>query len=145
MTTLIFIPPACLEHDTGPGHPESDVRLRELLTELSKPRFAGLQWRQAPRADRRQLARVHGFKYISEILASMPKQGRKDADITGTVVSPGSGEAALRAAGAVCAAIDAVMAGEASCMATAKARDSTRTAIWVASARGSAAPGANTP
>ncbi len=42
----------------------------------------------------------------------MPSSGyvRIDAD---TVMSPGSGEAALRAAGAACAAVDAVLAGEA--------------------------------
>jgi acetoin utilization deacetylase AcuC-like enzyme len=42
----------------------------------------------------------------------VPRQGHAAIDAD-TVLSPGSGEAALRAAGAVCAAVDAVMAGEA--------------------------------
>ena len=87
MTTLIFSHPDCLEHDTGPSHPESTARLQDLLKELAKPQCSALQWRQAPRADRRQLARAHGFKYISDMLASVPDERRIDADITGTVMS----------------------------------------------------------
>ena len=113
MTTLVFSHPACLEHDTGPNHPESPDRLRALLDRLSEPGFRALAWREAPRAARHQLARVHGYKYISDLLAAMQDAGWVDYDATGTRISERSEEAALRAAGAVCAAVDAVAAGEA--------------------------------
>jgi acetoin utilization deacetylase AcuC-like enzyme len=55
---------------------------------------------------------VHGEDYIEALLAAVPAEGyvRIDAD---TVMSPASGEAALHAAGAVIAAIDAVLGGAA--------------------------------
>lgn len=108
MTTLIFTHPVCLEHDTGPTHPESAERLRAVLETLAGPDFDALEWRIAPRAERSQLIEVHGIKYVSDVLSSMPETGRVDFDLSGTVVSPASNEAALRAAGAVCAAVDAV-------------------------------------
>ena len=46
------------------------------------------------------------------ILGSIPESGLTDVG-EDTVVSPASGEAALRAAGAVCAAVEAVLAGKA--------------------------------
>ena len=113
MTTLVFTHPACLKHYTGPKHPESPDRLRALLDRLSSPVFSALGWRTAPSAERDQLARVHGYKYISDLLAAMPESGWIDYDVTGTRISEHTEEAALRAAGAVCAAIDAVDAGEA--------------------------------
>jgi acetoin utilization deacetylase AcuC-like enzyme len=113
MTTLLYTHDACLEHDTGPTHPESDERLRELLTALSAPEFNRLRRKSAPQAKRAYLARVHSLKYISDMLAGMPNEGRVDADNTGTVFSPGTGVAALHAAGAVCAAVDAVAMREA--------------------------------
>ena len=113
MTTLIFTHPVCLEHDTGPSHPESAERLRAVLETLAGPDFDALEWRIAPRAERSQLIGVHGIKYISDVLSSMPQQGRVEFDLSGTVVSPASAEAALRAAGAVCAAVDAVALREA--------------------------------
>jgi len=111
MTTLIFTHEACFGHDMGPLHPESPARLKAVLSALETEEFSGLEWRSAPRATREQLERVHPVSYVDSILGQVPKTGvvALDAD---TSLSPGSGEAALRAAGAVCAAVDAVMAGE---------------------------------
>ena len=58
-----------------------------------------------------QIARVHRRAYVEQILAAVPESGRLRLD-PDTAMSPGSGEAALRACGAVCAAVDAVMAGD---------------------------------
>src|SRR5271154_614189 len=112
MTTLLFTHDACLEHDPGPGHPESPDRLRAVRARLEEPDFAALEVRIAPRAAVEQIARVHPLDYVEELLAAMPDRGyvRIDAD---TIASPGTGEAALRAAGAVCAAVDAGVAGRA--------------------------------
>lgn len=112
MTTAVFDHPACLEHDTGFQHPESPERLRAVLEALAKPEFSSLVRRTAHRVHRGQLLRVHDGEYVSGVLADIPQSDRIDYEPTGTVLSPGSGEAALRAAGALCAAVDAVAAGE---------------------------------
>ncbi|MFQ5785415.1 MAG: histone deacetylase family protein [Alphaproteobacteria bacterium] len=112
MTTYLFSHPACLEHDPGAQHPECPDRLRAVLAALDAPKFADLVRREAPRAEKEQLARVHDAAYIDMVLAAVPESGRFHLD-PDTALSPASGEAALRAAGAVCAAVDAVVSGEA--------------------------------
>ena len=112
MTTLLYSHPACLEHDPGAYHPESPDRLRAVLESLSADEFAPLLRREAPLAGRDDIARVHPRDVIDQILAAVPQSGHVGIDAD-TILSPGSGEAALRAAGAVCAAVDAVMTGEA--------------------------------
>lgn len=112
MTTILYSHPACLEHDPGRGHPERPARLRAVLEALEAEAFAALERRQAPRAEREQIARIHPRPFVDRILAEIPSEGHHGFDMD-TIASPGSGEAALRAAGAVCAAVDAVMAGEA--------------------------------
>ncbi len=112
MTTTIFTHDDCLEHDTGPGHPERTERLEVVLEALRGEMFHGrLNWRDAPMATAEQIARVHPLDHMNNIRDSAPASGyaRLDAD---TVMSPGSYHAALRAAGAVCAAVDAVIGGE---------------------------------
>jgi acetoin utilization deacetylase AcuC-like enzyme len=107
----LYTHPACLLHDPGADHPESPARLRAVLAALDAPRFAAVQRTEAPRATREQLLRVHTPEYVDHIFASAPPTGhaRLDPD---TVMSSGSLEAALRAAGAACAAVDAVLGGE---------------------------------
>lgn len=111
MTTALYTHEACLGHDPGPSHPESPARLKSVLSALQGDAFAALDRREAPRATIDQIARVHPHDYVTRVLAHIPKEGaaRLDAD---TIVSPGSGEAALRAAGAACAAVDAVATDE---------------------------------
>jgi acetoin utilization deacetylase AcuC-like enzyme len=111
MTTALFTHSACLGHDPGPSHPERPARLTAVLKALEASEFAALDRREAPRADTEQVARAHSTDYVDAILGAVPAQGRVGLD-PDTYLSPGSGEAALRAAGAVCAAVDAVMAGE---------------------------------
>lgn len=112
MTTLLFTHSSSAEHDTGPGHPERADRIRAVHQTLSADRFDGLVRREAPEADRDMLVRVHDAGYVDALLEAVPEEGfvRIDAD---TVMSPASGEAAQRAAGAICAAIDGVVAGDA--------------------------------
>jgi acetoin utilization deacetylase AcuC-like enzyme len=116
MTTLLYTHPSSLEHDTGPGHPESPARMRGIMTMLEreerKGALDGVERREPPRATREQLERVHTGRYIAAVLSAEPASGyvRLDPD---TVMSQGSGEAGLRAAGAAVAAVDAVLGGEA--------------------------------
>ncbi len=111
MTTLLYTHPACLTHDPGSHHPESPARLRAVLAALDRLEFAALDRREAPQADIEDIARAHPKPFIEEVLAAVPSYGHAGIDAD-TVLSPGSGEAVLRAVGAVCAAVDAVMAGE---------------------------------
>ncbi|BCW90133.1 Histone deacetylase-like amidohydrolase [Alphaproteobacteria bacterium SO-S41] len=112
MTTALFTHFACLDHVTPPGHPESPERLRAVLEALADPAFAALVRGEALRADPETLALIHPKAFISRVLESVPARGLKSID-GDTTLSPGSGEAALRAAGGVIAAVDAVMTGEA--------------------------------
>jgi acetoin utilization deacetylase AcuC-like enzyme len=107
----LYTHPACLRHDPGEGHPESPARLRAVLEALDDPRFTQLERVEAPRVTREQLLRVHEPAYVASIQANAPQGGslRLDPD---TVMSAASLEAAERAAGAVCAAVDAVMGNE---------------------------------
>jgi acetoin utilization deacetylase AcuC-like enzyme len=100
----------CLQHDPGPGHAESPSRLRAVLQALDQDRFAGVDRIEAPRATREQLLRVHTPEHVDRILGIAPASGtvRLDED---TLMSAASAEAGLRAAGAVVAAVDAVMQG----------------------------------
>jgi acetoin utilization deacetylase AcuC-like enzyme len=110
--TILFSHPDCLGHDPGPGHPESPARLRAIATALEAERFAALDRREAPPATREAIALVHPGRYAQAILDAVPASGARAID-PDTILSPGSGEAALRAAGAAIAAVDAVFAGEA--------------------------------
>lgn len=112
MTTLLYSHPICLEHDPGRHHPESPARLRAVLAALEEPEFAGLERREAPEAALADLARVHSRRHIERTLGAIPKSGHVGID-PDTILSPASGAAALRAAGAVVAAVDAVVAKEA--------------------------------
>ena len=112
MTTFLYTHPACLEHDPGRHHPESPARLRAVLAALDDPEFARLERREAPEAALDDLLRVHPRRHVERILGAVPKSGHVGIDAD-TILSPASGAAALRAAGAVVAAVDAVVSKEA--------------------------------
>lgn len=100
---------ACTFHDPGPGHAERPLRL-VAVTEALRENFPGLDWQEAPRASRGQLLRVHDDALLALVLdTAVDGPMALDPD---TVLAPGSAEAALRAAGAGIAAVDAVMHGE---------------------------------
>jgi len=111
MTTVLYTHPACLEHDPGRSHPECPDRLRAIMKALDAPAFLDLDRREAPRATIEQISLMHPRDHVERTLARIPDVGHAHMD-GDTIVSPGSGEAALRAAGAVCAAVDAVMQDE---------------------------------
>ncbi len=107
----LFTHPACLAHDTGPHHPECPDRLRVVLQALEHPHFATLLREQAPPATREQLCLAHPAPHVDRILAMRPAAGEMLAVDPDTVVSHGTVDAALRAAGGAVAAVDAVMEG----------------------------------
>jgi acetoin utilization deacetylase AcuC-like enzyme len=110
MSVALYTHRACLAHDPGPGHPESPSRLAAVLAALDAPAFDPLVRLDAPLATREQLARVHADALIDAVLAPVPADNWRALD-PDTVMSHGSVEAALRAAGAACAAVDHVLGG----------------------------------
>ncbi len=112
MATLFLTHDAGLAHITPPGHPERVDRLVAIRAALSAPEFAGLIRREAPEAREDDILRCHPRSYLDRIRAGAPAEGWAQLD-GDTFMSPGSLAAAMRAAGGVCAAVDAVLAGEA--------------------------------
>lgn len=110
MTTALITHPACLEHVMPSGHPESPDRLRAVLAALDAPDFTSLLREQAPQATMEQIALAHPGDFAAALLARAPQQGFSFID-GDTPMSPGSGAAALYAAGAVVRAVDMVMQG----------------------------------
>ncbi|KRE85478.1 acetoin utilization protein [Rhodanobacter sp. Soil772] len=106
----LYTHPACLRHDPGPGHAERPARLHAVLQALDHDRYAALDRIEAPPATREQLLRVHSAAHVEEVLVGAPPDDMLALD-QDTVMGPGSTEAALRAAGAVVAAVDAVLGG----------------------------------
>ena len=99
MPTLLLTHPACLEHDTGYGHPERADRLRAIDDALDAPAFKVLKREEAPLADLADIERLHPQSYVEMVKSEIPQHDHNWLD-PDTVVSPGSWEAALRAAGA---------------------------------------------
>jgi len=109
MPLAIYTHAACLAHDTGPDHAERPARLLAVTEALRTAFPARLDWREAPRASRGNLLRVHAASLLHTVLETRPTQRvMLDPD---TALSPASAEAALRAAGAAVAAVDAVLTG----------------------------------
>lgn len=110
VTMRIYTHEQCLRHDTGPGHAERPQRLSAVLEGL-RAGFGDLDWHEAPLAGPDALRRVHTPDLVQCVLETRP-----DATIAldpDTMLSPESAEAALRAAGAVVAAVDAACTGQA--------------------------------
>ena len=108
-TLRLYTHPTCLQHENGPNHPESPARLAVVLDALRGAGLRGIEWHEAPAATRVQLALVHTQAHIARILDT-PVSGFVPLDAD-TGMNEYSAHAALHAAGAACAALDAVMLG----------------------------------
>jgi acetoin utilization deacetylase AcuC-like enzyme len=111
VATLLVSDPIFLEHAVLPGHPERPDRLRAIAKALAAPEFDALIRVGAPAAGFETIALAHDEFYIREVEAATPSEGfaRLDAD---TTMSPMSYEAARRAVGAACLAVDEVAKGK---------------------------------
>jgi acetoin utilization deacetylase AcuC-like enzyme len=103
----------CLQHVTGIGHPECPERYTAILTALrASPVFDELLLLAPRPATDEELGRVHTAEYVALAKREIGK-GALLLSTGDTHVSPGSLQPALLAAGAACAAVDAVATGEA--------------------------------
>lgn len=100
-----------LQHNTGMGHPERPGRVTVITDALKKSSFADkLVWDEPRLATTDEIAWVHSKSYIEHVReASESGPQHLDPD---TAVSYGSFNAALRSAGSMLTAIDAVLDGE---------------------------------
>lgn len=101
-----------LDHRPGDWHPERPERLRAVVDALGDASDLDLAVRDAPLVEEADLARVHPAGYVETIFRAAPRAGVRKLDAD-TYMSPGSLNAARRAAGAVVSAARDVAAGRA--------------------------------
>lgn len=109
MSLLVLSHPAASRHRPPAGHPERPERQAAVLAAVTA---LGLPMAEAPEAGDADLAPCHPPAWIAALAAAEPAQGAVALD-PDTWLSPGSLEAARRAAGGALAAVDAVMGGRA--------------------------------
>lgn len=119
--TGYFTHALCAKHDMGQGHPECPERLGAIWDRLLASGVAdALQLHEAPPVAERDLRRAHDGLLLSSVQA-LCRQVAEGAESGGparlaidadTCVNAHSWQAALRAAGAVVAATDAVIDGQ---------------------------------
>jgi acetoin utilization deacetylase AcuC-like enzyme len=101
--------PSSLEHDTG-AHPESARRIVAIERALGERDWLGWDVRLSPAAERARIEAVHTARHIDRI-EELCRRGGGMIDMD-TIVSPGSFEAALHAAGGAIAMVDALLGPE---------------------------------
>ncbi len=103
---VLFQHPSSREHETG-GHPENARRIVAIMDALEARDWLGWDVRLSPQASREAIAAVHSMRHVERIEAICARGGGMiDMD---TIVSPGSWEAALHAAGGCVALVDALL------------------------------------
>ncbi len=110
MDLVVYSHPDMALHRPRPSHPERPERLAAVLGALGEAVGLGLDRREAPLADPADLARVHDPAFVAAVEKLIPAEGVAYVD-PDTQVSAGSWTAALRASGAVSAAVKSVAAG----------------------------------
>ena len=105
---LVFTHEAFHGHVTPPGHPERVERLGAVEKGLMG---IPVERRECPVGDEAEVLRCHPAEYLARVKAAVPREGWAQLD-GDTFLSPGSFEAAMRAVGGICAAVDAVVSGE---------------------------------
>ena len=110
MSTIIVQHDDCLRHDPGPKHAESPQRVKAVLGGLEG--LKGLQKLPAPLATIEQITRVHPEEFWAGLQEQQPQKGQVSLDWD-TFLSNGSIDAALRASGGLCFAIDQILSDKA--------------------------------
>lgn len=113
--TAYFSHPSSLLHDMGEGHPEQPARIGAIEDRLMAAGvFDFLSHQRAGKATTAQIARAHAQSLLNNLAAIAPNDAdalvRVDPD---TAMNCHTLDAAAHAAGAVVAAVDRVLGGEA--------------------------------
>ena len=100
------------QHDPGPGAYDRPERVAAVRRALARPEFAAAARIEAPKASLEALLGVHDSAYVERLRAASPRDSvvRLGPDV---LMSPGTLDAALHAAGGAVLAADAVMQGRA--------------------------------
>lgn len=112
MTVALITHPAARNHIMPDGHPERVARIEAVGKTLNEAAFAPLSRHNARLPEAAELLRAHPQDYLDRIEAATPIAGSVALD-EDTHMSPGTWEAARRAAGAACQAVDLVLGGDA--------------------------------
>jgi acetoin utilization deacetylase AcuC-like enzyme len=110
--TAFIYDPIYTKHYAGAGHPESPRRLEAVMGAINDADFAGRLEIIAPRnATDAEILTVHSKDYLDQVRSDI-KSGRKMLSMGDTDVCADSLEAAEKAAGGICLAVDNVMSGK---------------------------------
>ncbi len=107
MPTAIVTHKDCILHDTGINHPESKERLIAVNKTLKEFKSKKIKWFEGNKVDQKYFLAVHSETYFNEIKKKSPRENlvRIDSD---TVLSKYSLDAAFKATGSVCKAVDII-------------------------------------
>ncbi|MEM8986605.1 MAG: histone deacetylase family protein [Pseudomonadota bacterium] len=112
MATAFFTDAAMRDHVVPDGHVERPARWDAVTDALSATQFEDLVRKEASKADWEVVEAVHDADFVDELRGMSPTDGLVQID-PDTYMGPASLDAALYAAGAAAAAVDAVVSGEA--------------------------------
>ena len=94
-------------HDTGPGHPEQIARVSVIIENFKKLNNQDILWKKPSIISSEIIKNTHDSRYVDLVKNSFPNKGFSSLD-GDTIISPGSKNASVDAAGSIIAAIDGV-------------------------------------
>ena len=94
-------------HDTGPGHPEQIARVSVIIENFKKLNNQNILWKKPSIISSEIIKNTHDSRYVDLVKNSFPNKGFSSLD-GDTIISPGSKNASVDAAGSIIAAIDGV-------------------------------------
>jgi acetoin utilization deacetylase AcuC-like enzyme len=110
--TAFIYDPIYTKHNAGAGHPESPARLEAIISAISDADFKGRLEIVKPRdASDAEILTVHSKQYL-QLVRSDIKSGKRMLSTGDTNVCAESLDAAIKAAGGICLAVDQVMTGK---------------------------------
>ncbi len=110
MASVFLEHPSSFEHETG-GHPEQPARIAAIQRELDRRGWLGFERLRSPAVQREVLTAVHPEAYV-ESIERLSARGGGAIDLD-TVLSAGSYDAALHAAGGAVRMVELLLDGEA--------------------------------
>lgn len=112
MSITVFSHPSCMLHQVTEIHPEEPARLSAINDQIIRSGLElAITQRDGQQATKEQLYHAHAVNYVNDIFAKAPQEDHIWLD-PDTLMTPGSLQAALYAAGCGISAVDAVVTGE---------------------------------